>query len=184
MAKSCPSCGSECSAVYECDECRHQFCRWCGRPAFVTGGPLSQHGCPECEPRLCGPYHTKISRDEDVHEDDDDREEVEANEDESASSSSWSDSSSDYSSGGDTAGWWVPLVVIAGILIFFSVVPAPGYWHRSSVPTAPQQQPAPTPAPQTSCPVYLFENTVAGTYHFHDQDPRCNRPPGQTRPSP
>jgi len=40
------------------------FCKWCGKYAFVRGGPIAQRGCPVCEWSFFGGQE-KVSRDDD-----------------------------------------------------------------------------------------------------------------------
>ena len=40
------------------------FCKWCGKYAFVRGGPIAQHGCPVCDGSFFGGQE-KVSRDDD-----------------------------------------------------------------------------------------------------------------------
>ena len=120
MSKECPSCHADCPDVYQCDDCGHMFCKWCGKVAFFRGGPVAAHGCPACEGSFFGGQE-KVSRD-----DSEDSSKFDTDSDSGGESSSDYDNSSSYSSsegssdssgsgssGSDWGGGIVALAVIA-----------------------------------------------------------------------
>ena len=159
MSHECPSCHDDCPEVYQCDDCGHMFCKWCGKVAFVRGGPIAAHGCPECESSLFGGGQTTVSRDDDSDDDSDEDSRASATsapskEDASSESYSASDydssSSGSYSgsesSSGDSPGGGAALIVV-GVIVALALV------ALNARSPGPSPQPTYTPAPLPSLDV-------------------------------
>lgn len=145
------------------------FCKWCGNYAFVRGGPISQHGCPDCKQSFFSGQE-KVSRDDDPpgedrssSHDEDSSSEYRASPDEGSyssndsysSSDSYSPSSSTSSSSDDGGGIVLVILLVVGLIIAYLL--SEKHSAPQSVPVAMVQSPPVTP-PQ-SPPVYLFQNT-------------------------
>ena len=162
MAKECPSCHVECSEVYQCDKCGHMFCKWCGRPAFFSGGPIRACGaCPVCEPSFWGPFHTKVSIDDDdtpaSEESSSSDQEVTSDDESPYSSPDYNETSSDSSckhntsssSGGGEGIIAFVLIGALAVLIFVAVTASLDERHRKIISTNQANQL--NQAPQVSC---------------------------------
>jgi hypothetical protein len=188
MSKQCPnfSCQQECPKVYQCDDCGFMFCKWCGEYAFVRGGPIRAHGCPnpKCESSWGG-GQTIVSQDEDSpgddrsssssDDDDDLSSEYSTSSDDPPYSSDDSSYSSDYSSSsyGSSEGsskssgsglFWIIVFVVC--LLIGAFLNAQNHdRQRTTANTSMPSQSTPARPPQ-SPPVYLFQNTLPGTYNM------------------
>lgn len=167
------------------------FCKWCGKYAFFRGGPIAQHGCPDCEGSFFG-GHTTVSRDDDPtrdarssSDDDDSSSDYRAStddvpypsEDSYSPDNSYSPSSSTSSSSDDGGGIVLVILLVVGLMIAALLSRKHSDPQNAPVdtvipPTSNQSQPA--TAPQ-SPPVYLFQNTLPGTYNM-GQDQRSAQP--------
>jgi hypothetical protein len=172
------------------------FCKWCGKVAFVRGGPVAAHGCPVCEGSFFGGQE-KVSRDDDPpgddrssSNDDDSSSEYSASpvdvsyssDDASSSEYSYSPSSS-TSSPSDGGGGIVLVILLVVGLIIAALLSGKNSDQQSApvatvMPLAPNQSP-PATAPQPQ-PVYLFQNTLPGTYNMgqegNQQQSEANNP--------
>lgn len=140
MSKECPSCHADCPDVYQCDDCRHMFCKWCGKYAFVRGGPIAAHGCPNpnCEGSFWG-SQTKVSRDDDG-DNSEDSSQFDTESDSGSYTSSDYDSTSLYSTPeGSSGGGGLVLAAVIGVVLLIAF----GGVQRSE-PTRPQSE-APPP---------------------------------------
>ena len=155
------------------------FCKWCGKVAFLRGGPVAAHGCPVCEGSFFGGQE-KVSRDDDPpgddrsSSDDDDSssdycessDDASYSSDDSTYSSEYSSSSStSTSSSGDDGGGIVLIVLLVAGLIIATLISGK-HSDPQSAPVVTSIPPAPIQSSPQSPPVYLFQNTLPGTYNM------------------
>lgn len=161
MSKECPSCHREVDKVYQCVDCGKMYCFYCG--PFV---PLVSHlltpTCPDCVGLFRG-RGEQVSRD-----DPDDSDGSEETDNYSDSSSDYCDSSSDYDSASSystsegSSGGGLVLAVVIGVVLLLVFGSA-----QRSEPTGPQPYtPPPKQITPQSRPVYMFQNTLPGTYNM------------------
>ena len=150
------------------------FCKWCGKVAFVRGGPIAAQGCPVCEWSFFGGQE-KVSRDDDPpgdgrssSDDADSSSEYSASSDDASySSDNNSDSLSDYStSGGSTStdsSSSILIVVIVIVSIIFAALST-----RDRQPATSDRQPATsdrqptTPADVKKCSQTIVDGLAPG----------------------
>ena len=130
------------------------FCKWCGKVAFLRGGPIAANGCPKCEWSLFGGGQTAVSRDDDSDDDSDEdscasatsalskedvsSESYSASDYDSSSSGSYSESES---SSGDSSGGGATLIVV-GVIAALALVAlnarSPGPLPQPTYASAPR----------------------------------------------
>lgn len=174
MSKECPSCHTECNAVWECVDCGRMFCIYCGR--YIPFPPYMDPTCPDCTGLFCG-RGEKVSRDdlEDPSQSDSDSDSG------SDSSSDYDDSSSDYSysssysstqdsskpSGNGT--FWIIVFVLG--LLSTALLSGKDTDRRTTFESPRSGGNVSTPTYTQPRNIRMFENTVLGTYNW-DKDQR------------